>query len=483
MTPSIKERKQNLKILNNLLENEKKEICTALYYDLNKPNFETIYLEIKQVQHEIQYHLDNLDDWISEGVFINPLKYLTLFLTGYGKAYIDSKPRGKSLIIGAWNYPINLALQPLVGSISAGNQTTVVFPSINYTLNTSRLMLRLFDKYFKNNMYIFGQLGGQENVSRLLKNKWDFIFYTGSSTVGKIIYQEAAKQLTPVVLELGGKSPCVVDKQDNMELLVKRILWGKLTNCGQTCISPDYFLVNENFGEEFIKLLIKTIKEFYGERTKNSPDYGRAVNMKAFKRLTNIIDNDYPFVVHGGDSDLTQLFIQPTIINFKNDKNAFFDSESMKDEIFGPLIPIYYYNNISEVNNIINKYSEPLVAYLFTNKWKSIEDNIKAGSIVVNDTLVQMSSPLPFGGIGKSGIGQYHGKKTFDTFSYQRSKLIRYKYGEIEARFPPYNIYWKQKLIELSQTIFSLRYLNKFIVYGKKLIIIFIIYIMFYKFF
>ena len=478
MIPSLDERKQNLKTLNNLLEQEKKSICTALFYDLHKPNFESLYMEIKQVQHEIQYHLDNLEDWVSESVFINPLKYLTIFLTGYGKAYIESKPRGKALIIGAWNYPINLALQPLVGSISAGNESVVVFPAIDYTPNTSRLMIRLFDKYFFDNKYVIAKIGGKENVERLLKSKWDFIFYTGSISVGKIIYQQAAKQLTPVVLELGGKSPCVVSKQPNMDLLIKRILWGKLTNCGQTCISPDYFLVDKNFGDEFVKLLIKTIKDFYGN-TKYSNDYCRIVNSKAFRRLAHIIDNGYEYLEYGGEMDHRQKFIEPTILNYKDKKLAFLNSESMEGEIFGPIIPIYYYSDIQEVQEIINKYSDPLVAYLFTDKWKSIEPNIKAGSIVVNDTLIQMNSPLPFGGIGKSGIGQYHGKKTFEIFSYQRSKLIRYKYGELAARFPPYNVYWKQKLIKISQMIVSLKYFSKGVHYLKKIILIYLIYFYF----
>ena len=480
---SIDERKKNLQLLNNLLTNERDAICKALYLDLHKPRFESLYLEIKQVQQDIQYHHDNLENWVSQNVFINPLKYLTLFLTGYGEAYIESKPRGKSLIIGAWNYPINLSLQPLVGSISAGNQTVVVFPSVDYTPNTSNLMIRLFNNYFKDNKYISARLGGKENITKLLQTKWDFIFYTGSNKVGKIIYEQAAKQLTPVILELGGKSPCIVDKQTNINLLVKRILWGKLTNCGQTCISPDYFLVDETFGDEFVTLLIKNIEEFYGNEIKNSPDYSRIVNKRAFKRLTNIIENDKKFIEYGGKFDESLLFIEPTIINFKTNKDRFLRSHSMQDELFGPVIPIYYFKDIAETTEIINKYPEPLVVYLFTNKWKSIENDLKAGSIVINDTLIQMSSPLPFGGVGNSGIGNYHGKYSFDAFSYQRSKLIRYKYGEIPARFPPYNIRWKQYIIKLSQTIFSLKYLQKMYHFGKKIALLYVLYILFYKIF
>ena len=474
---SIAERKTNLQLLNKLLNTEKEAICNTLFQDLHKPTFESLYLEIKQVQHDIQYHLDNLENWTSQQIFINPLRYLTLTLTGYGKTYVESKPRGKSLIIGAWNYPINLSLQPLVGSISAGNETLVVFPALDYTPKTSTLMIALFNKYFKNNKYISAKIGGKENIAKILQTKWDFIFYTGSSKVGKIIYEEAAKQLTPVVLELGGKSPCIIDKQSNINLLVKRILWGKLTNCGQTCISPDYFLVDEKFGDEFVKILINTVKDFYGKDIKKSPDYARIINTQAFKRLTTIIENDKRFIEYGGKSDFNQLFIEPTIINFKHNKEAFLNSFSMQDEIFGPIIPIFYFKDILETKAVINKYPEPLVAYLFTSKWKE-DDDIKAGSIVVNDTLIQMSSPLPFGGIGNSGIGKYHGKHSFDIFSYQRSKLIRYKWGEIPARFPPYNVPWKQFIIKISQTIFSLKHFEKIYRLGKKILFMYIVYVL-----
>jgi aldehyde dehydrogenase (NAD+) len=468
---NIETRKKNLQTLNSLLEKEKESICKALYLDLHKPNFESYYLEIKQVQHDIQTHLDNLDKWLKQDIFIHPIKYLTISLTGYGKAEIEHKPRGNVLIIGAWNYPINLSLQPLVGSISAGNISTVVFPSLKYTKHTSNLMMTLFDKYFKNNSSVYTTIGGKENINNLLQKKWDFIFYTGSSSVGKIIYQKASQNLTPVVLELGGKSPCIIDKQYNMDLLIKRLLWGKLTNCGQTCICPDYFLVDEKFGNEFIKLLIQYIKCFYGNNIKQTKDYGRIVNNRAFKRLLNIIEQDIDYIEYGGNYDEKELFIEPTIINFKDDKEAFFKSFSMKDEIFGPIIPIYYFKNENEIYNIIEKYSEPLVAYLFTKKWKNIESNIKAGTIVINDTLIQMNSPLPFGGIGKSGIGKYHGKYSFDVFSYQRSKLIRYNFGEIPARFPPYGIYWKKMLLKISQLTISVKYIDIFYWLSKNLLI------------
>ena len=463
---NIQKRKECLLILQKLLINEKDNICQALKKDLNKCYFESYFLEINQVEHEIKYHIDNFENWINEEIFINPLRYLTLFLTGYGRTIIENRPRGNSLIIGAWNYPIELSLKPLVGSISAGNNTTIVFPDIEYTEHTSKLLLKLFNQYFRDIEFVNAKIGGKDNVTNLLNRKWDIIFYTGSSKVGKIIYKRAAENLTPVVLELGGKSPCIVEKQNNMKLLVKRILWGKLANCGQTCISPDYFLVNENIGEEFIKLLKNTIKEFYEDNIKLSKDYGRIVNKVNFDRLMNIISYDKSYIEYGGTNIEQELYIEPTIMNFKNNKNQFLKSKCMANEIFGPIIPIYYFKNYDEVNEIINIYNDPLVCYIFSQNKNILNNTFRSGSIVYNDTLMQMSSPLPFGGVGNSGIGKYHGKKTFDIFSYQRSKLIRYNFGElILCRFPPYDVKWKQFILSISQKVYHVEKIYYFLIF------------------
>ena len=473
----IFKRKKCLLILKNLLNIEKNKICEALYKDLHKPYFESYYLEINQVEHELQYHIDNFEDWINKELFINPFKYLTLSLTGYGRTIIENRPRGNCLIIGTWNYPITLSLKHLIGSISAGNKTTLVFPEKEYTKYTTELLVNLFNIYFKNIDSIKVEVGGKNNITKILEKKWDFIFYTGSSNVGKIIYKKASETLTPVLLELGGKSPCIVEKQYNMDLLIKRILWGKLTNCGQTCISPDYFLINKNYGNEFIKLLIKNIEDFYGKNIDLNEDYGRIVNNKAFDRLTDIINTDKIFIEYGGKYKKDILFIEPTIINFKDNKKKFLESKSMEGEIFGPIIPIYYFETYNEVNEIISLNNDPLVCYVFSDNKNILSENIRSGSLVYNDTLMQMSSPLPFGGIGKSGIGRYHWKNTFEAFSYQRSKLIRYNVGEfLLARFPPYNIYWKQRLLNLIQKVHSFKKINKICIFLKKILIIFIFY-------
>ena len=453
----IKTRKKILYTLKNLLDENKDKIINTLWNDLHKPPFETEFMEINQVIHEINVHLDNLDNWIIEKKFINPLQYINISSTGLNSAYIENRALGKVLIIGAWNYPVNLSLLPLIGAISGGNFVTIMFPSLNYTKYTSNLMVALFNKYFKTSPYIQAKIGGRDNITNILKLKWDKIFYTGSSQVGKIIYQKASETLTPVVLELGGKSPCIVDSSVN-DLLVKRIVWGKFTNAGQTCICPDYFLVKSDFGEKFIEKLIQTIQEFYGEfehLIKHSPDFGRIVNIKAYDRLQNILIEDKSNLVYGGKTDKKNLYISPTILNFKNNTEQFLNSASMREEIFGPIIPIYYYDTEDDVQNILIKYKNPLTAYLFCKDPHSIGDTINSGSMVINDTLIQLNSPLPFGGIGKSGMGSYHGKYSFNEFTYKKSVLTKYNWGELELRFPPYNIKWKKVMRQFSNLYIS----------------------------
>lgn len=395
-------------------------------------------MEILQIENEIKYHLDYFESWLVESKWISPFKNMSLFFSGMGQSYIQKKPFGNVLIIGAWNYPLNLSLMPLIGAISAGNKAMVILPDINYTHHTTNLLLKLFNISDLNKYVIFIS-GGEKNVKKMLKYKWDLIFYTGSKNVGKFIYESAASQLTPTILELGGKSPCIIDEEIN-ELLVKRIVWGKLTNSGQTCIAPDYFLVKECVKNKFIKMLVKTITEFYGTDPQQSNNYGRIVNSKSLYRLKNIIETDKRFLFYGGKVDTTNLYIEPTIIDFNNDKISFYKSACMADEIFGPIFPIYSYNNVYETIEVINKYKNPLTAYLFCKNPKRLLEFIQSGSIVINDTLMQMNTSTPFGGIGNSGIGNYHGKYSFDSFTYQKSILKRYKYGEIHLRFPPYTI-------------------------------------------
>ena len=440
-------RRKILNTLKNMILQNQKDLIDALYYDLHKPKFESKHMEIFPILKEIDYHLENFESWLEEKKSINPLNNLSLVLSSTNTCKIKRLPFGKVLIIGAWNYPLNLSIIPLIGAISAGNTVMLVLPDSDYTHHTSNKLYKLVNSYFPNSDYLTVNYGGKSNLDKILKYKWDFIFYTGSQRVGKIMYSKAAEQLTPIVLELGGKSPCIIESDIN-KLLIKRLVWGKLTNAGQTCIAPDYILVNKKKRKKLINDIKNTIIEFYGTNQLKSKDLSRIVNKSNFNRLKNILDIDKKYIYFGGDSVEQKLYIQPTILDFRSNVDRFLNSESMKNEIFGPIIPIFQYQSINNILTILEKHPTPLTAYLFGNNTKKYEHLIKSGSIVYNDTLMQMNTPLPFGGVGTSGIGNYHGKYTFDTFTYQKSILERGKYGEMSLRFPPYNNCYKLFLME-----------------------------------
>jgi len=434
----IKSRKGILLKLKHLITKNQNRIITSLYNDLHKPIFESKHMEIIPTLNEIEYHLEYFENWIIENKSLNPLHHLPLFFSSTNKCYIERLPFGKVLIIATWNYPIHLSLLPLIGAVSAGNSVMLVLPDKNYTHHTSNLLYKLFKIYFPETRYINVMHGGKENIDHLLKYKWDFIFYTGSKKVGEIIYKKAAEKLTPTVLELGGKSPCIINSDIN-NLLIKRIVWGKFTNAGQTCIAPDYLLINKKYASKILKEITNTIIDFYGVNPIESLDLSRIVNKDHYNRLNNIIEKDNNHLYYGGQTIKSALYIQPTILDFGDNIDLFLNSESMKDEIFGPIIPVFQYNTITDVLKVVDKHPTPLTAYLFGNDVDMYSKLIKSGSVVYNDTLMQMDTPLPFGGIGTSGIGNYHGKYTFDTFSYQKSILKRGTVGEIPLRFPPYN--------------------------------------------
>ena len=440
-------RRNILNSLKNMISQNQEELIDDLYFDLHKPKFEVKHMEIFPILNEIDYHLEHFESWLEEKKSINPLNYLSLVLSSTNKCTIKRLPFGKVLIIGAWNYPLNLSIIPLIGAISAGNTVMLVLPDLDYTHHTSNKLYNLFNSYFPNSEYLTVSYGGKSKLDIILKYKWDLIFYTGSQRVGKIMYSKAAEQLTPIVLELGGKSPCIIESDIN-KLLIKRLVWGKLTNAGQTCIAPDYILVNEKYGEKILKEIKNTIIEFYGDNQFKSKDLSRIVNKSNFNRLKNILDIDKNYIYYGGNSAEDNLYIQPTILDFRSNLLGFLESESMKNEIFGPIIPIFQYQSINNIITILEKHPTPLTAYLFGNNTKKYEHLIKSGSLVYNDTLMQMNTPLPFGGVGTSGMGNYHGKYTFDTFTYQKSILERGKYGEISLRFPPYNNCYKLSLME-----------------------------------
>jgi len=340
-------------------------------------------------------------------------------------------------VIGPWNYPITLLVHPLIGAIAAGN-ACVLKPS-EIAPETSKAFAKLIPKYLDTSAIAVVE-GGVPETTQLLKQKFDLIFYTGNGTVGKIIMKAASEYLTPVVLELGGKSPCIVESDANLEVTAKRILWGKFLNCGQTCIAPDYVLVNKEVETKFIDTLTKNLKAFYGDNPQKSPDYSRMINERHCARVAKLIEDGKSKgqIIAGGIVDVKEKYIAPTIL-----KNVSKDNPLMDDEIFGPVLPILSVNNMDEAINYINSRPKPLALYLFTpnkDKQSQVIQRTTSGGVCINDCLMHnANTELPFGGVGESGIGAYHGKWSFDCFSHHRGVLSRGYAMDNAIRYPPYS--------------------------------------------
>ncbi|MDU3950699.1 MAG: aldehyde dehydrogenase, partial [Staphylococcus epidermidis] len=350
------------------------------------------------------------------------------------KSYIKKEPYGTVLIIGPFNYPVQLVFEPLIGAIAAGN-TAIVKPS-ELTPHVAIVIRDIIEDTF-DETYVSVVEGGIEETQTLLSLPFDYIFFTGSEKVGKIVYEAAARKLIPVTLELGGKSPVIVDDTANIKVASERISFGKFTNAGQTCVAPDYILVQRKVKNDLIKALKKTITEFYGENIEKSPDFGRIVNQQHFNRLNDLIQIHKDNVVFGGNSSKEDLYIEPTLLD-----NITNDNKIMKEEIFGPILPIITYDNFDEVLEIIQSKSKPLSLYLFSedeNMTHRVLEELSFGGGAINDTLMHLANPnLPFGGVGSSGIGQYHGKYSFDTFSHMKSYTFKSTRLESSLFFPPY---------------------------------------------
>ena len=347
--------------------------------------------------------------------------------------YIYSEPYGKVLVIAPWNYPFQLALCPLIAAVAAGN--SVVLKPSELTPNTSNLINEIISKVFsKNHVEVIE--GGVEVSQNLLSKKWDYIFFTGSVAVGKIVAKAAAEHMTPVTLELGGKNPCIIDETANIKLAAKRVVWGKFINAGQTCIAPDYLLVQKDIKSDLIEHLKQEITSAYSDDPEVSPDYTRIVNTRNWDRLKSLIEPEK--VLFGGQSNSEDCYLAPTLI-----EETTMDSLVMKEEIFGPILPILAYENESELDEIISKYDKPLSLYVFTTKNKFAEKIIQKfsfGGGCINDTVIHFSnSRLPFGGVGHSGIGAYHGKMSFDTFSHKKAIVKKANWLDLTLRYAPYN--------------------------------------------
>ncbi len=436
-TQKVKFRQQQLQQLKQLIVKKESEIVKALNKDLGKCQFESYLSEIRIIKKEIDNMINNLRKWVKPCYVATPIEQVP------GTAFIQPQPKGVVLIISPWNYPFSLAIMPLIGAIAAGN-CAIIKPS-ELTPHTSQVLVKIINNHFDNN-YVKVIEGGKETSQQLLKEKFDHIFFTGSPDLGKIVMEAAAKQLIPVTLELGGKSPCIVDKKINIKETAKRIVWGKFLNAGQSCIAPDYLLVNQQIKLQLLEAIKKAIKEFYGENPFQSSDYGRIINKHHFKRLSTLLTSGQ--IIVGGQVIPEENYISPTIIDQVSSEFPI-----MQDEIFGPILPILDYDKIEEAIAFINQRPNPLAIYLFSNdkkQQKKVLENTLSGGVGINDTVMQYGVlTLPFGGVGKSGMGSYHGKASFDTFSHYKSVLKRSFWLETNLRFPPYQgkLKWIKRLL------------------------------------
>ncbi|XP_031493676.1 aldehyde dehydrogenase family 3 member H1-like [Nymphaea colorata] len=431
-TKSYEWRAHQLKMVIKFLQEKEPAILEALHQDLCKPSFETYIAEISLLKSSCEFLLKHLKKWMK------PEKASVSFVAQPARAEIVPEPLGIILVISAWNYPLLLSLNPVVGAIAAGN--AVVLKPSEISPATSSLLASLVLEYLDTSAIKVVE-GAVDETTALLEQKWDKIFYTGSGKVGRIVMTAAAKHLTPVTLELGGKCPVVVDSNTDLKITTKRIAGGKWgSNNGQACIAPDYVITTRSFAPKLVESFKRTLASFYGNDPLESNDLSRIVGLNHFTRLLKLLDEEKASskIVHGGERDEKRLRIAPTILL---DVPA--DSLVMNEEIFGPLLPIVTVEKIEDSFDVINSQPKPLAAYLFT-KDKRIEkmfvEQISAGAIVVNDTVLHLANPsLPFGGVGDSGIGAYNGKYSFEAFSHMKPVLYRGFVGELSARYPPYS--------------------------------------------
>ncbi|WP_226529433.1 aldehyde dehydrogenase [Metabacillus niabensis] len=417
-------RKKMLQTLADQVRKHEKAICKALKLDLNKSETEAYMTEIGFLLEEIKFTLKHLDKWMK------PEKVKTAKTHIGSKGIRVAEPYGVTLIIAPWNYPFQLQLAPLIGAIAAGN-TAILKPS-ELTPHTSSILVKLIQEAF-DPAYVTVMEGGVETTSFLLDQPFDYIFFTGSVPVGKIVMKAAAERLIPITLELGGKSPCIVDRSANLELAAKRIMFGKLMNAGQTCIAPDYLFLDKKIKEPLIEELKKVIVDFYGENAIQNEEFTKIVNDRHFHRLKSYLSDGT--ILFGGQSDESQLKINPTLIKPKD-----LTSPLMTDEIFGPILPILEYDNIQEAVDFINSRPKPLALYVFTTNdevAKQVTESTSFGGGCINDTLMHIATPyLPFGGVGESGMGTYHGEASFQTFSHYKSVLKQTDRFDFSFRYP-----------------------------------------------
>ena len=422
----INYRKESLKKLLQVITKHEDAIIKALYNDFKKPAFEAVLTETNYVLSDLKETIKNIDSWAK------PKKVWPSILNFPSRDCVYSEPYGNVLILSPWNYPFQLALCPLVAAVAAGNKVTLK-PS-ELTPHTAAIISTIINETFAVTDVVV--ITGDASIAAdLLKKRWDYIFFTGSVAVGKIVAKAAAENLTPVTLELGGKSPCIVDETANLELSAKRIVWGKIINAGQTCVAPDYILVQQKVKDVFVNFLIQEIQNALGSNPEESPDYARIINLKNWQRQLSLLENQK--IIYGGQSNKDSLYLSPTLIDEPK-----MDSQVMQEEIFGPILPIISYQTAGDIEKTITSFDKPLSLYLFSENKSFIDEVLHKysfGGGCINDTVVHLvNNRLPFGGVGNSGMGAYHGKLTFDIFSHKKSIVKRGTWLDLPVRYAPY---------------------------------------------
>ena len=425
-TKPLSFRLEQLKKLKKIVTENQDAISEALFKDLKKSKLEAHMTETALVLEEIDVAIKNLSSWAK------PKKVSTPISLKPGTSEVIFEPLGVTLVISPWNYPFQLALAPAIGAIAAGN--TVILKPSEISSNTEKLLEQLINSNFDEE-YIHVVVGGKEETQKILAQKFDFIFFTGSTQVGKVIMKAAAEYLTPVCLELGGKSPCIVDETANLEVAARRIVWGKFLNAGQTCVAPDYIYVHESLKADLVTLLKKNIREFYGENESKSADFGKIISLNHFDRLSKLISGSK--ILYGGDQKREEQFISPTLLEVQS-----WDEPVMKEEIFGPILPLLTYKNLDDVLSLIKSKDRPLALYIFSTNTQFSEkviSDVSFGGGCVNDCIIHVASAeLPFGGVGASGMGRYHGHYSFETFSHQKTIIRKSNFLDLNVRYPPY---------------------------------------------
>ncbi|MCI9618261.1 MAG: aldehyde dehydrogenase [Eubacterium sp.] len=425
-TFNVNYRIKYLKRLKQVISECEEEICQALKSDLGKSVSESYMCEIGLTLAELSYQIKHVKRWNK------PKRHRTDLANFHGKSYSVFEPYGVVLVMAPWNYPFMLTMEPLIGAIAAGN-CVVAKPSA-YSPATSSIIKKILEKVFDRE-YVCVVEGGRAENTELLEQKFDYIFFTGGVNVGKLVMEKAAKNLTPVSLELGGKSPCVIDKTANLKLAAKRLAFGKYLNLGQTCVAPDYLLIDKDIKDEFLQIFKSTVQKMYGENPLENQNYGKMINEKHYSRVMGLIDREK--VVLGGKGRDNELRIEPTVLDNVTENDAV-----MQEEIFGPVLPVLTYDELDEAVDFIEKRPHPLALYIFSNDkkvQKLFTEKLAFGGGCINDTVLHLAtSQMGFGGVGNSGMGAYHGKKSFQTFTHEKSILRKYNWIDMPMRYQPY---------------------------------------------